>query len=194
MKTIVQTFFEIIGYLSSILGLYITIIQLKKKYYGQLSWYQIDDALSNLSNSIIERKYDPDVIIGIGKGGSVIAGMLSAKLGYIPIFHVDRQLIYRKDGTPEGMEIIYYADLNIKDKNVIIVNGESYTGSTLLKVKELLGKDEPKNILTAALIRMDRHNKNNLRIDYSPDFYGLTVEKSHILPWEKKGKKRESNF
>lgn len=185
--------FEIIGYFASIVGLYLGILQSINMFGNKISWNEIESPLNRLSMSIMEEGTNYDYIAAIGKGGASIAGMLSAKLKYLPIFHFDRQEKFRKDGSANGFDIISYGMPDISNKNILLVNGDSNTGQAFMDSIVLLKMGKPNNIKTASLIRLDENNKENKKVSYSPHFYGKVLKKTHILPWEKEDKKRASS-
>jgi hypoxanthine phosphoribosyltransferase len=177
--------FQYLGIFSSIFGLGFTIREIARKRAGKLSWTQIERGIADLTNIITNKNFDPDMIIGVGKGGSIIAGMLSTKLGYKPVFHVDRQVNFRQnDGQPEGVKIIS-SEIPITNKKVLLVNGESYSGWTIGEVKKILLEKNPQTIMTAAIIALSSDNLIKERVIYSPDIYSILVKRRQMPPWKR---------
>jgi len=224
-----ELIYRVITYFTAILGVFLSIAKIIdriNKHFGKITWKEVDKALNNLVGSIYNKKYIPDIIIGIGKGGSVASGMISAALNYIPIYHVDRIVKFRIDGTIEEMKIVIPGVIKeeivdngkmtnnketkketkedtiieitignvVNNKKVLLVNGQSNSGSTILFAKQILSKEfRPKEIKTCALIALTNKNANKIEIKHEPDFCGLKRKRECYFPWEEKGKNRATS-
>lgn len=182
--TIVLT---IIGGIVSIGTIIIWINQYRKKIKERISWKQIEKGIVQLKENLIKEKYYPTLIVGIGRGGSIIGALLSGTLGNIPIVVIDRVYEWndkeRKDGFCENIKISKNID------KVLLVAGELHSGNTAKKYTEYF------NNMGAKEIRMLSFMKEPYPT-YKPDFFYLETDKSNIrFPWMlSKDYKRDSKI
>lgn len=89
-----------------------------------------------LVQDIIKSGYQPDVLIGISKGGVVIASLMSDMLG-IPTDLM--QLSHWGFGKARDNVIIKYRPtIDVKDLRVLLIDDVSDTGQTLNTAREAL--------------------------------------------------------
>jgi len=124
---------------------------------------------------IVEKKFKPDCIVGIGRGGLVPAVYLSDRLGIRKLYAFK---IYYYKGEKRGKKpvVSQRPPLRFVCGNVLIVDDIADTGATLLTAKKLL-KKHSKNIRTATL-----HYKPHSRI--KPDFFVQETEKWVVYPYQ----------
>ncbi|ACJ17305.1 xanthine/guanine phosphoribosyltransferase [Thermococcus onnurineus NA1] len=141
-----------------------------------LTWWQIDRAVFALAEEL-RKKFMPDVIVGVARGGLIPAVMLSHILG-----DVDVEIIavkFYKD-IEEHMEkpvvtIPLHGSLN--GKRVVIVDDVSDTGKTLEVVIEEVKKAGAREVKVACL-SMKPWTK------VVPDFYVFRTDQWIVFPWE----------
>jgi hypoxanthine phosphoribosyltransferase len=135
----------------------------------RLSWKEYTDLLEQLYDKIKFRKFDR--IVGIGRGGSLLASYLASKLG-IPIFHP--VFAGHRIKPNKEVEIIAY-DLGQID---------TFTGSVLI-VDDWLEKGRvmtytlnhlPQDARTTTLVMLCKVNS-----DFTPDIVGKHVEDDVIF-------------
>lgn len=154
------------------------------------SWEDIERANNILFDKIRKSQYKPDLIVGLGRGGAIVAGLLAAKFrespdhGFrlIPISSIDRFYILEGKRRVEAI-ISGFHTLDAFGKNLLVVNADSYSGATLQKAKEVLLWDHPTDVKTGTVIAFTRKRKKPW---YDPDYCGekLPVEKAKKrLPW-----------
>jgi hypoxanthine phosphoribosyltransferase len=140
------------------------------------TWVDINTMICNISEKIKKGNWDPDIIIGITRGGLIPAVILSNLLD-------TRMRTWKISLRDEG--IIDPCPLNteeIKNKKILIVDDLNDTGQTLATIQDILG--EVPNIRYAALIE----NKSSLfkNIDYYSQEIDKSIDDSWIVfPWEK---------
>ncbi len=132
---------------------------------GILSWNLVDKGVGLLTKKIQESHYNPDVIVGVGRGGSIVGAMISATLdkdGIIPLTTVDRK--YYKRGK---VEIIFYDDLKrLNGKKVLLATAEVYRGKTLDTTRELVLNESPDEVKVATLLKTVYSPSEAFDVDY----------------------------
>lgn len=167
-------------------------LTLKEKTYSfftnRFTWNRIEKSIKNLINQINIDNYNPDIILSIGRGGAIVGANISANL--YPTF---KPLIYWD---------IYYTMLNgdkinnysvnskndFKNKKVLIVVGNVYSGKTLEDVIALLEKFNPIEIKSASLTKSQLAK---VKVNY----FAIELNKRTNMAWNfnKKGKPMLSN-
>jgi hypoxanthine phosphoribosyltransferase len=148
----------------------------------RISW----DAVIKYCEELAEktRGYEPDIIIGISRGGLVPARVLSdildiKRVGIIGI------VFYKKAGeTIDKPEMTQELSMDIKGKKVLLVDDVSDTGKSLRFAKECLENMGPSQVKVAAL-----HYKPGSLIE--PDYYIGTTTAWIVYPWEQHEVERE---
>ncbi|MFN3527886.1 MAG: TIGR00725 family protein [Candidatus Altarchaeaceae archaeon] len=146
----------------------------EKEGFLELSWNDIERMCKKLKEKI---NFDADIIVGISRGGLVPARILSDLLD-IKNLEIIKIESYTGIGTKKEPKITRELLIDIKDKNVLLVDDVADTGESLILAKEYLLKKFPKNLKIATL-----HYKPKSKI--IPDYYVEETEKWIIYPWEK---------
>ncbi len=131
-----------------------------------------------LVQDIIKSGYQPDVLIGISKGGVVIASLMSDMLG-IPTDLM--QLSHWGFGKARDNVIIKYRPtIDVKDLRVLLIDDVSDTGQTLNTAREALVRLGARDVKTAVL------DYKAISSKYIPDYYAYKwVNWVYIIyPWE----------
>jgi hypoxanthine phosphoribosyltransferase len=130
-----------------------------------VTWNDIDHQVEKLANKI----KNVDYVVGIPRGGLVVAVIMSHKLG---IKHI----------TIDHLEKLEEFNLNIDKKKILIVDDISDSGQTLKHFKK-------QGYTTATL---DVRNTTVTK----PDFYCNWLETTDwiVYPWEKKDSKTIQDY
>ena len=139
----------------------------------------------------IERYFPPDgelVVVGLLKGSFVFVSDLVRGFER-PVF-VDFMSVssYRGTESTGNVEVKKDLDMDIRGKNVLLVDDILDTGRTFKKVLELLQTREPKEIKTCVLL-----DKPSRRVvDISADFVGFEIPDHFVvgygLDWDEMGR------
>ncbi|MGQ4833463.1 MAG: phosphoribosyltransferase [Candidatus Asgardarchaeia archaeon] len=144
-----------------------------------LDWNESYEMAILLAEKIRKAKYIPDVIIGISRGGLVVARMLSDLLDIDNVGSV-RVKFYRQVGETMNEPIISQpVNVPIEEKNVLLCDDVSDTGISLKAAYNHLLEYKPLTIKTATL-----HYKP--KTIFIPDFYVEITPKWIIYPWERR--------
>lgn len=102
-----------------------------------------------LVQDIIKSGYQPDVLIGISKGGVVMASLMSDMLG-IPTDLI--QMAHWGFGrAKDDITIKYRPSIDVKGLRVLLIDDVSDTGLTLSTARELLIRLGARDVKTAVL-------------------------------------------
>lgn len=183
------------------------------EYYfkGKISWDQVNRAYLRVAQNVKRQAFSPTVIIGVGRGGMVAAGLLCSEFikkgamryGSNPQktqtpkikIGVINSTIYFKDnhnnfidesGLRTVVEEIVLHDPEVKleaNDKVLLVGAQAFSGQSLKDAKNLVIKKGvlPENIVTAVLFR---HNHPRINLKYHPDIVGMNTKISKTVPWK----------
>lgn len=155
-----------------------------------ISWRRVEEAAAKLFSIIRRSGYTPDLIVGIGRGGLITAGLLAARfrqskeyrMSMIPVAAIDRFYL-KVEGRRKSVRFSGFHSLDIYDKQILVVNADTYTGSTLGNAKRVLEWDRPKTVKTGTLFAFTKRAKSPPQ---DPDFWGEQLSESQRrrpLPW-----------
>ncbi len=168
---------DIIVYVFSILGGVVSIITIYKWVlpYRKVKWPTVEKGVIKLKEELIRDKYMPSLIVGIGRGGSIVGALLSGCLGHIPILVIDRvydwQDNIRRDDLSEEIK------LSRNLEKVLFVSGELHTGGTAKTYIEYFKKMGAKEMKYLTFAK-DPYPA------FNPDYYFIESKKPDIqLPW-----------
>jgi hypoxanthine phosphoribosyltransferase len=143
-----------------------------------ISWHHVYRLASRLAFAILESGFQPEVIIGIARGGYVPARLLCDFLDVSALTSL-RVVHYASGARKQPLaEVTDSLCTDITGKQVLIVDDVSDTGDTYeVAIRHLAGFD-PLEIRTAVLL-----HKTSAR--YQPDYIGRKVIKWRwmIYPW-----------
>jgi len=144
---------------------------IKKKY---VNWQEIDKQISNLASQISSNTgVEVDYVVGIPRGGLILAVMLSHRLGikHMTIDHLEKL-----------EEDIMMPNFDINKRKILIVDDISDSGQTLKSYKM-------QGHTTATL---DVRNTTITK----PDFYCNWLENTDwiVYPWERKDSKTKQDY
>jgi len=141
------------------------------------TWEDVHLLSLKVAKSIIKSNVKIDVVVGILRGGWIVAKLLSDALNVENIGCMEIKFytgIASKRARPIVTQPLI---LNIMDKNVLLVDDVADSGRTLSLAMELLKLQGPNRVLTATL-----YVKPHSII--LPDFYAETTSAWIIFPWE----------
>lgn len=163
----------VIGLVASVVSIYLFAEDLRSR--RRFGWKHVEKLVKELIADMGRRGYVPDLILGVGRGGSILAGMLAGNLGHLPLAVVDT-ILDRSSGTSTAS--IRYPECcpSLEGKSVLIVVGELYSGEDLRHGIEFAKERNPREIKTATLLT---HHAASVR----PDFVGMQTDKPLTAPW-----------
>jgi len=142
-----------------------------------VTWDDIENLTLKVVEDIINYGFKPDVIVGILRGGWVVARLVSDYMDIDETGSIGIKFYSRVGKTLKEPLITQPLITNVRDKKVLIVDDVSDSGKTLQVVTELVKLYGPKHIMTASLYIKPW----TIMI---PDFYAESTEKWIFFPWE----------
>jgi uncharacterized protein len=142
-----------------------------------MSWDLFDRLAKRVFERIKVSGYQPDLIVGLARGGWVLSRVLCDYLGVKDLVSLKVEH-WGITATPDGKARIKYPfDLDLSGKNVLIVDDITDTGESMMVAAEYVQSKNPSKIKTAAL----RHIEGS---KFLPDFYGDVITwRWVVFPW-----------
>ncbi len=146
--------------------------------FMKVSWNRTEKYCIMLYDKI-NKNFKFDCIVAISRGGLIPARIIS-DLSYIRDIgnlRIESYDVYNKKEAKITQDI----SIDIKNKNVLLVDDIADSGDSLILAKNYLLKNSPKNLMTATL-----HYKVTSKI--RPDFFAEEIDADTwlIYPWEKR--------
>jgi len=140
----------------------------------QLSWDDVMDICRELA-VVIKAEFDPDLVVGIAKGGVIPAVIIASmlRLDFFPVRFSRRRrdLLVR-----EKPEILVPLTEDVRNKRVLVVDSVSATGETLRLAVGEAKKKGARKVKTAALYIQTTA--------WRPTWYGLESDALVMNPWD----------
>jgi hypoxanthine phosphoribosyltransferase len=121
--------------------------------------------------------YKPDLIVGLARGGWVLARILCDLIGVKDLVSLKVEH-WGVTATPDGKaKLKYPLKVDLNGKNVLIVDDITDTGESMLVAVEYIKSLNPSEVRTAAL----RHITSS---KFTPDYFGEEMNwRWVIFPW-----------
>jgi xanthine phosphoribosyltransferase len=143
-----------------------------KEFY---SYEEFQKDIKSLTNEI--KKYNPDCLVAIARGGLTLAHFLGESLNMRSIYTIN-SIHYEGEKKLNTFEIKNIPDLS-NHKKIVLVDDISDTGETLKEIVDILKIEYPKiEIKTCAIY----YKKSSLVI---PDFKIKETKEWVVFFWEK---------
>lgn len=142
-----------------------------------LSWDDIHSSLFALANKISESNFTPEMIVGIARGGWVVARILSDLLNVRDLASLKIEFyksIGERDRKPQITQPVSESP---EGKSVLIADDIADTGESLMLAKEHIVALGAKETRLATI-----HYKPWSKI--KPDYYASLTDAWIIYPWE----------
>ncbi|MCF2137428.1 MAG: phosphoribosyltransferase [Candidatus Thorarchaeota archaeon] len=145
--------------------------------YLILGWQDIYNLTLQLSERIVESEYEPNVIVGIARGGWIPARILSDVLYTQTMWNV--RIEYYTDVGVRGRQprVTQPLSVSLEGKNILLVDEVADTGESLFHAIKHVEELGVSNVRTAVL-----HLKPSSMI--KPDYYMQEVTSWIVYPWE----------
>jgi len=139
-----------------------------------MGWHEFEKAIGTLVNAL-KRRYDPDIIVGVARGGLFPAVRLSHLMGdkTLRIIHVK----YYKGVNMRMEKPKLLADVGRLKGKVLVVDDVADTGTTLEFVVKHIKRKGAKKVKVATIAMKPKST-------FKPDFFVFKTDKWIIFPWE----------
>jgi uncharacterized protein len=143
--------------------------------FRQITWAEFGELSVELVELIRSRGAQPDLVIGIARGGIPVAMVISDEIG--------AGIDYVKVKSYEGFSrrkpprILSTLTEEIMGRRVLVVDDLVDEGATMLTVTKYLRRRKPGAMQTAVLFKKPWSS-------FEPDFYLETLSEWVVFPWE----------
>ncbi|MET8044735.1 phosphoribosyltransferase family protein [Micromonospora sp. NPDC005215] len=163
----------VISSIAGLISIFFSIRLVRER--NKISWRMVETCTRSLLEEIQASSFDPDVVIGVGRGGAILGGMLAGNMGHLPLFVVDT-ILDRTDGV-SAAHIRYPGVLpDLAGKKLLLAVGELYSGQDLRAALDLAKSKSPSMIKTVSLFS---HPASSIR----PDYVGRETRQPLSAPW-----------
>jgi hypothetical protein len=142
-----------------------------------LTWSDIEASLLTLADKISESDYRPDMIVGIARGGWVVARILSDLLDVRDLASIKIEFYKGVDEKVKVPKITQPISDSPKGKFVLVADDVADTGESLMLAQRHL-IDQGARALKVATIHYKPWSK------FRPDYYFLETDDWIMYPWE----------
>ena len=142
-----------------------------------MDWNLFYKLARQVATKINSSGYRPDMIVGLARGGWVLARVLCDLIGIKDLVSLKVEH-WGVTATPDGKaKLKYPLNVDITGKNVLVVDDITDTGESMRVTLEYLKSLKPSEIKTAAL----RHINTS---KFLPDYFGEEISwRWVIFPW-----------
>ena len=143
------------------------------------SWHQIYDLLLNLASTVRKTGFEPDIIVGVSRGGWPPARVMSDLLENPKLANVAAEFYIGVAETNGKPVITQPVSVSVKGKKVLVVDDVADTGESLRLVRSHLEEQGATEVKTATIY----YKPWSVMI---PDYYEKETRSWIIFPWERK--------
>jgi hypoxanthine phosphoribosyltransferase len=142
-----------------------------------MDWNLFYNLARQVATKINSSGYRPDIIVGLARGGWVLARVLCDLIGIKDLVSLKVEH-WGVTATPDGKaQLKYTLNVDLTGKNVLVVDDITDTGESMRVTLEYLKSLKPSEIKTAAL----RHINTS---KFLPDYFGEEISwRWVIFPW-----------
>jgi hypoxanthine phosphoribosyltransferase len=143
------------------------------------SWDQIYGLLLKLAEEVRKSGFEPDVIVGVSRGGWIPARIMSDLLETPKLANVTAEFYVGVAETKHEPSITQPVSLPVKDKNVLVVDDVADTGESLKLVNSYLKNQGASEIKIATIY----YKPWSVIV---PHYYEKETRCWIVFPWERK--------
>ena len=142
-----------------------------------LTWDDIVNFSIIIARKIVSSGFRPDIVVGILRGGYVVAKLIGDLLGINEIGSIEVKF-YKGIGERSERPIITQPLIHdVRDRIVLVADDVADSGRTLQVASEVVKLHGAKEVKTATLYFKPRSI-------FIPDFYAAITSKWIVFPWE----------
>lgn len=142
-----------------------------------LTWSDVEASLLALADRVNESGYRPEMIVGIARGGWVVARILSDLLNVRDLASIKIEFYRGVDEKVKVPKITQPISASPKGKLVLVADDVADTGESLLLAQRHI-IDQGARVMKVATIHYKPWSK------YKPDYYFQETDDWIMYPWE----------
>jgi hypoxanthine phosphoribosyltransferase len=168
------------------IGTVVTAVYRLTKYAtNRVSWRQVEKGVKRLLEDMKNNQFIPGSIMAMGRGGAVMAGLMSNKFYLhksVPVFMVDRNYKHSEENSQPEINC-NMVNLSQLPEPVLLVGGINASGRSIIEYKKWLKEVGVQKVRTAVLVESTMAKP---RADYY--FRRNPVDPRKLkMPWYKGG-------
>ncbi|MFB0560476.1 MAG: phosphoribosyltransferase [Candidatus Lokiarchaeia archaeon] len=148
-----------------------------KVEYVALGWDEVYDLLIKLAKKIVDENYRPNLIVGIARGGWIIARILSDLLDIKDVANIRVEFYDDVLLTRDRPRITQEVSVDVRGKKILLCDDVADTGKSLKIAADYLRDEGVSEIKISTL-----HLKPTSIV--CPDYYVSETDAWIIYPWE----------
>jgi len=141
------------------------------------TWKHVYDMLLRLANKIRNDNLQPDVIVGVSRGGWVPARLLSDFLENPNLANARVEYYKGINETEKSPRLTQFLSTDVRGKTVLVVDEVADRGESLKLAKEHASEQGARNVKTATIYCKPWSK-------FKPDYYGEETGRWIVFPWE----------
>jgi len=147
------------------------IYALERRY---VSWDDVREYINKIIDAMKREGFEPDVVLGVGRGGAIMAGLIAGNMGLKKVYVIDYDM-HIEENWRDIKELLFFDERFIEGKKVLlIVEGVIQGQLESMVLKRLDGRAA--EVKTAALYCFKT-------AAFEPDYYGFTTSTMVTTPW-----------
>ena len=143
------------------------------------SWHQIYELLLNLASTVRKNYFEPEIIVGVSRGGWPPARVMSDLLENPNVASVAAEFYVGVAETKGKPVITQPVSVSVREKKVLIVDDVADTGESLRLVRTHLEEQDATEVKIATIY----YKPWSIMI---PDYYEKETSSWIVFPWERK--------
>ncbi|SEH03069.1 hypothetical protein SAMN05444920_13278 [Nonomuraea solani] len=151
----------------------------ERKRLLRLDWPAFGDAAEELARQVMDSGFQPNVIMGIARGGlplaTVLGHLLSGRVGAIG---VTRNSSDDRYAERDEVEISWLVPESLEGARVLLVDDIAGDGGTLRGVRERAGRAGATEVRAAVIVVNDGCTER-------PDYSVFSADDWVVFPWER---------
>ena len=143
-----------------------------------VTFEEVYEMVRNLSTKVKISRYNPTTIIGLARGAWVPARLMCDFLGITDLISLKIEHWLETGKNKEEATIRYPLRVDLKDKELLVIDDIADTGKSLMTATEYLREFTPIDIRTATMQYLSKSK-------FKPDYFAEEVKnwKWFIYPW-----------
>ncbi|SNR90355.1 phosphoribosyltransferase [Dokdonia pacifica] len=143
---------------------------------NRYTWNKIEKGAKDVINQINIDGYNPDLILAIGRGGAILGANISANLHptYKPMVYWDVYYTWKDKKRQNNYSKTSLS--KFKDKKILVVIGNVYSGKMLDDIQDQLLKINVKEVKSVSLT-------NSVLSKAKVNYFSYELNKRTNMPW-----------
>jgi hypoxanthine phosphoribosyltransferase len=141
------------------------------------TWNQIYNMLLNLADKIQKNGFNPDIIVGVSRGGWPPARVMSDLLGNPNLANIKVEFYLGVAETKGEPILTQPVSVDVKGKKVLVVDEVADTGKSLKLIKQHIVERGASNVKIATVY----YKPWSI---VKPDYYAKETSRWIVFPWE----------